>query len=238
MEKVLLKDLSDKIHKRAALIPIDGLSEIMDLNDHFSGDELLFELFTKSLRNFEYYHPLVTEMKINTACMDHCERQGYYKIRDNFKLYLQGRITEDQIVLVPNSINGVRVVNSFASPGNYFNPNYYERPYIQMAWASEGDWIIRGIFSRPIIPGYNPDKSFNDDAAIYFFQIEEGVLAAKFLDQVLCDVLEYVRNLKANFRLPNFPVEIFDAADVAYQQIKQELDQYYLQSNWRGELVM
>lgn len=248
MEKVLLKDLRDRVYKRAALLPIPFLQEILDLSDNFLGDEILEELFTQSLQKFEYYHPLILEMKIyfgitnplpGGCCTAGCsERPDYYKITDNFKLYLEGRIDEDQIVLVPNSIIGVRTPNSYVSPGNYFRPNDYDRPYLQMAWATGAQYVVRGICSRPLVADYTPDKKFTDKAAIYWLNIREGVLGAKFLDQVLCDILEYIRNLKANSALPNFPIEIFGAVDVQYQQLKQELDQYYLQSLWRGELII
>jgi hypothetical protein len=54
----------------------------------------------------------------------------------------------------------------------------------------------------------------------------------------MVDVLEYIRNLKGNMTLPNLNVDIFGAVDVAYQQLKSELDQYYLQSVWRGDLLV
>jgi hypothetical protein len=68
--------------------------------------------------------------------------------------------------------------------------------------------------------------------------IENGVMGEKFVDQVMVNVLEYVRNMKGNLTLPNFSVDIFGAVDVAYQTMKQELDQFYLQSSWRGDTLV
>ena len=55
MDKTNIVDLKKKLFLRSALIPIDGLSDLLDLNDTFSADEILEELFKKSLRAFEYH---------------------------------------------------------------------------------------------------------------------------------------------------------------------------------------
>lgn len=238
MEKILLSDLKTKIFKRSALIPIIGLSEILELNEEFSGDEIFTEIVRKSLANFEYFHPLILEMKIyyTEQDIDSAERPMYYKMVDNFNCYLDGRLSEDQIILVPNSVNGIRVQGSYTTVGSYFRQTDYDRPYLQLAWST-GKYVVRGLCNRPIVEDYNPDKSYSDKSSIYWMSFD-GVKGKIFLDQVLCDTLDYVRNLKSNISLPNFPAEIFGAADIAYQQTKMELDQYYLQSNWRGELLL
>ena len=40
MDKTLIIDLKKKIFLRSALIPIDGLNDLLDLNDTFSADEI------------------------------------------------------------------------------------------------------------------------------------------------------------------------------------------------------
>ena len=54
MDKTKIQDLKKKLFLRSALISIDpsGLSELLSLSDYFSGDEVLFELLKRSLRNF------------------------------------------------------------------------------------------------------------------------------------------------------------------------------------------
>ena len=238
MEKILLSNLRDKIFKRSALIQVNGLRDILELNDEFSGDELFTEIVRRSLANFEYYHPLILEMKIyyDEQSENSSERPMYFKMVDNFNCYLDGRLSEDQITLIPNSVNGIRTQGSYTTVGSYFRQTDYDRPYLQIAWGV-GRYVVRGICNRPLIESYNPDKTYNDKASIYWMTFD-GVRGKVFLDQVLCDTLDYVRSLKSNIVLPNFPAEIFGAADIAYQQIKMELDQYYLQSNWRGDLLV
>ena len=238
MERILLKDLRNKIFKRTALIPILGLEEILNLNPNMTADEIFTEIVRRSLASFEYHHPLILEMKIyyTEEDVDSNERPMYYKMVDNFQCYLDGKLSEDQIILIPNSVNGVRVQGSYSTVGSYFRQTDYDRPWLQLAWST-GQYVVRGLCNRPVVESYNPDKSYDDKAAVYWMSFD-GVKGKIFLDQVLCDVLDYIRNLKSNMTLPNFPAELFGAVDVAYQQVKMELDQYYLQSNWRGELLL
>lgn len=110
MDKTKIIDLKRKIFLRSALIPIDGLQEVFELNENFSGDELLGELFKKSLRAWEYHHPLIWESKVYKDQLCSCEviGEGYCKIQSNFDLYLKCLISEDQIILVPNVTPKVR----------------------------------------------------------------------------------------------------------------------------------
>lgn len=236
MEKVYLHTLRDKIFKRIAMIPIDGLQEILDLNDHFTGDQILYEIFYEALRTYENFHPLFLEMKIYYK-NDSGGYPGFYEMKDNFDLYIRGLISEDQVQLIPNSIQGIRMVGSYVSPGNYFRATDYNRPYLQSAWTSDGWYIVRGICNRPIVQAYTLDYKFQPPAAIYYASLD-GAMGKALIDQCTVNILEYIRNLKMNFMLPNFPVDIFSAADIAYNSLKTELDQYYYQSTSRGELIL
>lgn len=114
----------------------------------------------------------------------------------------------------------------------------YQKPYIYLGQYIGTGFYLRGLCSRPLIMEFTPDGKFKEDSALYWMDIEQGVQGEWFVTQCLVNILEYVRNLKGNLTLPNFSVDIFGAVDVAYQQKKQELDQFYLQSSWRGDLLV
>ena len=246
MDITKITALKKKMFLRSALIPIDGLSEILDLNDMFSADEILEELIKKSLRAFEFHYPLITEFRVNRNSLCGCKRgDGWCEIKDNFKLYLKCLIGEDQITLIPNATPHLRIAglassygSSYPYPGAYTLPLAYERPFIFLGTTFRDDFYMHGVYSRPIIFDYTTDKKFTDEGAIYWMNIEEGVLGQKFVDQCMVDLLDYIRGLKTNLQLPNMPISIFEACDNYYMNLKQELDQFYLQSNWRGELLV
>ena len=169
--------------------------------------------------------------------------------KSNFEsLYLKCAISEDQIILVPNATPKIRLAmsgnhyyGSYPYPGSYSTsaPIAYERPFIYMGnMAIYNQFYMHGIYSRPAIFTYNPDKTFSSEGAIYWMNIEEGVLGQKFVDQCMVDLLDYIRGLKSNLQLPSLPVQMFEACDIYYQTLKSELDNFYLQSAWRGDLLV
>lgn len=82
MDKTKIKDLKEKIFLRSALIAVDNLEDIFDLNERFSGDKLLGAMFEKALKKFEQYYPLVYEFRINLNQLKPAlsGSYGYYEI--------------------------------------------------------------------------------------------------------------------------------------------------------------
>lgn len=218
------------------------LDEIFALNETFSADEILSALIKKALRAFEVHHPLIWESKVHIDQLCKCETPGpgYYRIESNFDAYKNCILSEDQIILVPNAMPKIRLVNSYPTPGAYWLPADYSRPYIHFgATPPCQQFYIRGVCSRPldIILDKNT-KAFSDDSYIYWMNIDEGLMGEKFVLQVLCEVLEYIKSLKGMLSLPNMPVDLFGSVETQWMNLKQELDQYYLQSAWRGDLLV
>lgn len=246
MDKVLLSDLKKKILIRSALISLSSLDEILGLNDALSSDEILLELVKKALREFELTNPLILDMKVNRHQMCTCEGRGldgYYEIKNNFTLFLEGKIGEDQIVLVPNTIPLWRIGSvSYPTPGNYQYFSDYIRPYVFMGDVPSIDqFYIRGICSRPIIPDFLSDKTFNTESkksAIYYLNVEEGALGVYFMDLVMVHILDFIRQLKASLQLPNASVDVLGNVDSAYQELRSRCDQFSQQSGWYGKLLV
>ena len=249
MDKVLLTDLKKKIFIRSSLLALPSLDELFGMNDYLSADEVLLEILKKALREFENSCPLILEMKLNKEQMGTCYGMpGFYEIKSNFTLYLDCIIAEDQIVLVPNSTpqwrlaSGGSGVSSYPTPGAYTYISEYRRPYAFLDdMPQNSQFYLRGICSRPIIPDFKKDKSFNQrskKAAIYWLNVEEGSRGNYFMDLCMCHVLDYIRQLKASVQLPSMSVDVLANADSAYQEIRSRADQYLLQSGWYGELLL
>ena len=131
MDKFKLTDLKKQLFIRSALLSINGLDEILGLNDALSPDEILYEIINRGLREFEQTNPLILEMKLNRDQMGTCYgMEGFYEIKSNFTLYLDCVISEDQIILVPNAIPQYRVMGSWPVFGNYVYCSEFRRPYL------------------------------------------------------------------------------------------------------------
>lgn len=246
MEKTLLTDLKRKIFIRSALINLTSLDEILALNDYLSADEIILEIIKEALREFEHTNPLILEMRVNRNQMCSCENMGltgYCEIKSNFTLFLDCKLAEDQIILVPNSLPQYRVGNlNYPGAGSYTYFTDYKRPYVFMDDVPNvSDFYIRGLCSRPIIPDFLPDKSFNPDSsksAIYWMNIEEGSRAVYFVDLCLLHLLDYIRNLKASLLLPGVSIDVLGNIDSFYQELRSRCDNFMLQSGWYGELLV
>lgn len=257
MDKTLLVDLKKRMFIRSALIGLDSLGDILSINDYLSEDEILLEIIKKALREFELTTPLILEMPINREQMCNCAGMpGYCEIKSNFSLYLDCLIPEWRIILVCNAIpqwrvgsNGNNYTNyagwggssSYPQPLSYTHFTDYQKPYVYMADVPSTDIIVRGICSRPIVPEFLPDKSFNPDstkAAIYWMDIESGARGNFFLDLCMAHLLDYIRQLKASLIIPNAPVDVLSNIDSSYQELRSRCDQYALQSGWYGDLLM
>ena len=248
MDKVLLTDLKKKLFIRSSLIALNSLDELLGLNDYLSADEVLLEIIKKALREFEITCPLILEMKLNKEQMGTCYGMpGFYEIKSNFTLYLDCIISEDQIVLVPNSIPQWRLasgdygIGSYPTPGAYLWVTSYSRPYIFLDdLPAMNQFILRGICSHPIIPDFKKDKTFNSrskKAAIYFLNAEEGARGNFFIDLCMCHLLDYIRQQKASITLPSMSVDVLANVDSAYAEARARADNYILQSGWYGELL-
>lgn len=218
----------------------------MALNDYLSADEIILEIIKEALREFEHTNPLILEMRVNRNQMCSCENMGltgYCEIKSNFTLFLDCKLAEDQIILVPNSLPQYRVGNlNYPGAGSYTYFTDYKRPYVFMDDVPNvSDFYIRGLCSRPIIPDFLPDKSFNPDSsksAIYWMNIEEGSRAVYFVDLCLLHLLDYIRNLKASLLLPGVSIDILGNIDSFYQELRSRCDNFMLQSGWYGELLV
>lgn len=244
MDKALLKDIKKKLFIRSALLSLNSLDDLLGLNDYLSADEILLEIIKKSLREFEITIPLILEMQIERSQMCTCYgREGYCEIKSNFLQYLDCIIPESRIILVPNSTPMYRVGSlTYPTASNYTFISDYQRPYIFLSDVpTQGTLYLRGICSRPIIPDFLPDKSFNEDskkAAIYWMNIEEGSDGNYFMNLCMVNLLDFIRQLKASLQLPNVSIDVLANVDSAYMGLKEETQNYALQSSWRGQLLL
>jgi len=263
MDKTTLTDLKKKVLIRTALISLGNLEDLLGLNDYLSPDEILLEIFKKALKEFELTCPLILEMPISTEQVRSCTApNGFFEIKSNFTLYLKCIIPEQRIILVPNSLPQWRIATrgAFSDPYNSYGgygvlpqPLAYEyavdyrRPYVCLNPGilnrmTDGDIVLRGICSRPIIPDFLPDKSFNsasENSAIYWMDVENGGARENyFMDLVVVHVLDFIRQLKASISLVNIPIDVLGNVDTAYMELRSRCDSFAATSGWYGELLV
>lgn len=245
MDKVLLTDLKRKMFIRSTLLALDSMDELLGINGMLTSDEILLEIIKKALREFEISNPLILDMKLTKNQMSTCYGMpGYLEIKSNFTLYLDCLISEDQIILVPNSTPYYRYgASSYPVAGGFETVLDYKRPYMFVDnLPTNEQFFLRGICARPVIPDFLPDRTFNpssNKAAVYWMNVEDGGARGNyFMDLCMVFLLDYIRQLKASATLPAVPVDVLSNVDSAYQELRSRCDQYQLQSGWYGELLI
>ena len=183
--------------------------------------------------------------RVNKEQMETCYGMpGWGEFKSNFTLFLDCIISEDQIVLPPVSIPQWRIgTSSYPTPLAYTYFTDYRKPYVFLGdIPSNGQFFVRGICARPIIPDFLSDGTFNPASkkgAIYWMDVENGGSKGEFfVNLCLCNLLDYIRQLKASVTLPNMSVDILGNVDSAYQELRQKCDVYALQSGWYGDLLL
>jgi hypothetical protein len=243
MEKTLLVDLKKKMFIRSALLALDSLDELLNINDYLSPDEILLEIIKKALREYENTLPLVLDMNLNRNQMESCSgKAGYGEFKSNFTLYLNCAIDESQIVLVPRSCPLWRCAGSYPLAGSFTYFSDYQEPYVFLGdLPTQDQFSVRALCARPIIPDFLPDKSFNpvsEKAAVYWMNVEEGAKGSYFLDLCMVHLLDYLRQLKSSIMLHSMPVDVMSNLDPAYQELRARCDHFALQSGWDGQLLI
>jgi len=231
-----LKDIEKETFNRTTLIAIPDLYEFFDISDRYTPQETLFNIVKLALRDWETYNPLFLTLKIYLRP----DINRTFKFEDNFKEYIKGTITEDQITLVPSTLLGLSFSNTYVlSP--MVRSIKYVPPYIYGLYYSPGRYWVNGLYKYPIYEEYDKvSKDFTDKCGIYYLgnYSESDSTYQKLMDQIYVGVGNYLLGLKKNLSLPDFPIELFQALEEDVQKVQSELENWYSNSLPSGQYLM
>lgn len=234
MNKVLLSYIEKETFKRTTLIAIPNLSELLSLNDSLSAKEVFFSIVKLALIEFEKYFPLALMQKVYIVPTP----SGEYDFIDNFEGYIQGKIEEDDINLIPNAVLGftTNYYTNFSQMIRLFRYPY--PPHMTDFGYSAGRYYVRTLVNRPVWEEYEPESNntvYTDKCAIYYF-IATGPLWKIFFDEVYLQLCRYLINLKKNMDMPNMPIQLFQGLEEDYNDLKSKQETLYQQNlgdgNW------
>lgn len=222
MDKVTLKEIQKDVFRRSTLIAIPDIAALLDLNKHFTPQEVFFGIVKDALQEFEKYVPLYHESKVYIDV----DENRTYKFTDNFSAWLDGKLEEDTISLVPSSILHIGVFNGTVM----HNPRRfrYDPPYLREFWNTPKTYWVLCTANRPMIEDYDPTtKDYTDKCAIYYLSRDVGSQWKVFRDQVYVEFCKYLINLKKNLSLQNLPIEVFQGIEEDYQNVQRTCEDFY-----------
>jgi hypothetical protein len=225
--KVLIRDLYNLTFRRSTLITIPEINDFFEFNEKFSGWQVFSGIVQDALDKYQYYYPLHRQQRV---FLDVDINTRHARIFDNFEGYLEGKVGEDQIVLIPNAVMGL-AMNAFTASGYPLRNFRYETGLFTDVAYARGIWWMDCICNYPLIEDYDiASKEPTDKCAIYFM---EGGRDSRFKilkDQVYVELVRYISNMRKNMMLTNLPVEFFQGLEEDAQRVTSDLERIYEQA--------
>jgi hypothetical protein len=225
INKVTLTEFYKDTFRRSTLISIPNLSDFFDIPDSpYTKWEVFYGIVRDALQTFEYYYPLNLIQQIYLE-VDQSNRIA--KVTGNFPSFIKGIIDEDQIVIVPSSVQGIGC-NGYTSIGYPLRNFRYEPPEFRDFWYCTGKYWVNSLCNRPIYEEYNEvTKDPTDNCAVYYMTKDVGSEYKVFRDQLYVEVCRYILNMKKNMSLGNLPIDLFQGLEEDMQDVKGKLDNTY-----------
>jgi hypothetical protein len=225
INKVTLKELNKDIFRRSTLISIPGLNEFFEIEESdYTSWEVFYGIVREALQKFEYYYPynfiqkLYIEVNINKRTA---------RTFDNFKAYLDGIVSEDQLTIMPSSVQGL-ALNGYTASIYPLRNFRYEPPEFRDFWYSTNVYYANTLINRPLFEEYNEvSKEPTDRCALYFMNKDGDSQYKIFRDQLYVELCRYIVNMKKNMILPNMPIEVFQGLEEDMQKVESQLEQIY-----------
>lgn len=191
-----------------------------------------------AIQDFETYTPLYIDIKVVFSAGSN----GEFTFYDNFREYLKGIITEDQICLVPAAVVNVHPIGQLYSMTGT-RVAWYDQSRRTLTFNGAAGWYGANkmaaycICQRPFIHDYDEKGNYTDESGFYFFD-EADLLYSTFLSYCTMHILHRIIKLKNNLILPALPVDMFGSVEDDYNQLKSELQDWGSSNITRGELVL
>lgn len=227
--KLLVSEILDYLHGLGPMYNSPKVEEILAINDDHSYYIVLKDILDRSLSEFELKVPLF----MLDRSMYSPSNGAMVEFKDNYDAYLEGRITEQYIELVPTSI--LHYTDGLLRSYRDFT---YVCPYVRM--PRKGSFKISYHAKYP--KRFKKDEKtqgFTVDSHIYGLSKDySGPDFTYFMYIVEYNILVYLREQKAQMTYSDLPIEFYANLDQRVQEILQDLQDWYSNPIWYGKLFI
>lgn len=154
---VEFKKIQDRILLDLGLTMYDSLPELLG-NSVESGMKYLKDIIERTIRTYSQYYPEKMEIEIKNG-------NKTYTFIDNFNEYLDGSITEKEVILIPITTPFYKTAGTFSSATNW----HYKKPTLYATQYSGA--LPSGVYgyyaSMPYKVEIGPDNEFTEDSVLY-----------------------------------------------------------------------
>lgn len=211
-----MNELANSIRRRELSLA-DDLYKFLTPDGPEESAKIFGEVVVEGLHNFEKHYPLIIETRIPS---------NPYIFRDNFPAFLEGNISEKEVILVPEVITNVRAGRFAPLTANNY---HYHKPELTGVMNA---YEVTYITHYPIVQEITED-GYSERSGVYMLPSDVDF----FIDSVSYCVLSKIVHDRNAVRLGS-GVEFFDLQD-RLAELKADLEEDYanspafFESSWR-----
>jgi hypothetical protein len=206
MRKIYINQLVDEIKYRR--LPFTGdVYTLINKHNKYEAYKSIQAITLKAVRQFEASFPLSIETTLNIV-------NNTYVFMDNFQAYVDGKIDDTELELIPKVIHTVGGgPGELSQSANYFK---YNPPYLWSGYS--GKTRVKYFTQYPVYIKYAPDGGFTEDSFIW------GVLEKRYLeDQFDLEFCRSVKQFSEQVRFAGISVEFLNL-DTTIQKLVEDVE--------------
>lgn len=206
MKVMLLNDLVEELTNREVAMA-DSILELLH-PDEIRRRNIFKSQLHIAVKDFCQHYPLVMKQDIPSAP---------YTFYDNFSAYIDGRLNEKDIHLIPQAIASVKASYlGKAVTRNNFLYDYSTHTLMNAAG------LVTYYCYYPVVCKNAVNADFTEDSGVYFLDKDtsEGEM---FIDQLTYQVLSHIMNTRKSVT-PGFGVDFFDFSE-RLRDLQLKIDQ-------------
>lgn len=212
--RIYIKEITDDVLDNY-FSSLDNLSSLLN-SDSKRGSRILANKIKRIFQEFEEYCPLTASVIVQP------DNNGYYEFHDNYKDLLDGKISVDQLELIPLTVAKVSGGNTLfagrlAATSNYWK---YSAPVLR-TYSTNAKVLVDAIFHYPLVFSFTDDGYLNAASHIYGLDFKQRSMLFN-----LCElrILEMIRSNENRIDLPT-TVKFFNLdEDITVLREKVEQD--------------
>ena len=219
MKKITVNELITEINTRLATSLFGGEGFISVLHHDVKEQKKVFRsLLLQAITKYEtHFRPEITQkIEISNTTTSSLTNGYIYTFEDNFDKYLQGLISENEIVLVPSNVLALELPMSLSRDAKYYR---YDKPKLYSKIG--GAQTVRYNAYHPYHIEFDNDGDFTELSSIYYVSSSDNA----FIVKTSITVLEYLIRQSRNIDL-GLPVEILnpDSLNTTLEELATEYE--------------
>lgn len=224
--KLLVSEIIEFIHGIGPMYNSPDFVELLTLNDTGKFTTVFKSILKRALGDYELKYPLLM-----------WDRNIYvqnekYSFIDNYDAFLEGKITEEYLELIPTSV--VHYTNGLLKAYRDFT---YIRPLLKIGKNGKTKVSYFTKYPLKLTIDKHEDK-FTEDSHIYGIDMEAGPPLTYLMYQIEYYLLIYLRDQKAQLAYTDLPIDFMSNLETRLSEVQTDIQDWYQNPIWYAKLFI